>query len=887
MLVSYIINSNPDVQFFSIAKIDELYQIYKPECSQVYFFDDFFGDVKYNFQISTNEQTQLLNFINYLKEFDNKWFVLTTREYVLHDGLNLNKKIKDKFLDYKFNLDIKDISNVSKANIYFNHIKEKNLLWEHQYVLFNCWKNIVYNSNYTPRLIETFLDKYNYYNELSGIDFFDKFTSYLNCPYDFWEEILVKQPFEVIVLLLIIALSDELVEVNVLNYRFGILVNSINVNKNNDLCFNDYIKKLEDTFALTRVYDNKLIIELKNPSYRDFLLDYLSKNVSLYISYIYNKNNSFRQLINLWGIINKNYDLYKNLDEVRKLDEVIFLRFFDEDITSNYLNFIDLAELTDFNFETKIKKMIVSKVIDLLENADDYIYDDSDNYNILFPLLDALKDKFDFTAYIYDLLSVVTYESGCFDDIEKLARLKSIYPVIFKEFYNEHKVDIKKNLHNLIIWDALYYQKNNDRFSFEVLVYEEVPNIYRELNISVPVKLKQEIKEIEKNVCDLFDESDLLKDIISSNNNSKDKNDIVNEEEIIENKVNELTGGSNFVDDVSKYLSDNNVPLKIRKIIKNIEDSEDNDDRLLHSLIKNRQMLSLLCSFLENNNINEDKSLFLRMYVDYIVSKNNLSEENYYHICSLAFVLMNNNKSIFTISDLKEYIELNFDRINFDEILNSDFFIKRGNWYHFVHPIIQSYLFFYEVKKTDKNVDIMYLTKTCYKFDRTWRFIDYYDYDEIMTFRLLSLLFKERWNSFVIDLVSDFLTKINTKDDISIAKSIIKYFNLNISYSNYATTINYDDYLLHDILFMYLGETIMNLFVLDCYSHSEKMVSLYEKHKGVTDDDVLIVNNYLNSKKFIDMLTENNIINEINIYYNKVVSLVQKLKNENENVVCC
>ena len=128
MLIANIINTNPNIQFISVKTIDELYQIYNKDTSQVYFFDDFFGDIKYNFQIDTIKQKKLLDFINYLKESNDKYLILTTREYIFKDGLNLNKNNQDKFNKYKLNLKLEEISKVSKFNIYLIFYSFKKIL---------------------------------------------------------------------------------------------------------------------------------------------------------------------------------------------------------------------------------------------------------------------------------------------------------------------------------------------------------------------------------------------------------------------------------------------------------------------------------------------------------------------------------------------------------------------------------------------------------------------------------------------------------------------------------------------------------------------------------------------------------------------------------------
>lgn len=156
MLSAYLINTNPDIEFISICCLKELFKIYRKDNSQVYFFDDFWGDTRYNFKITEKEKEDLLDFIKYIRNSNNKWLIITTREYVFKDGIQLNYKIKDKFKLYKFSIDFNKMSKISKFNILYNVLKNKNLSWDHLSTLLHYWQSIINRNNYNPRYIETF-----------------------------------------------------------------------------------------------------------------------------------------------------------------------------------------------------------------------------------------------------------------------------------------------------------------------------------------------------------------------------------------------------------------------------------------------------------------------------------------------------------------------------------------------------------------------------------------------------------------------------------------------------------------------------------------------------------------------------------------------------------
>ena len=871
MLCAYFINSNPDIEFISINSLDELFQIYKKEKSQVYFFDDFWGDTKYNFRITDKEKERLIDFIEHIKDFDNKWLIITTREYILKDGIQLNHKLKDKYQLHKFFIDMKEISKTSKFNILFNHINKTNLSWPHLNVLLKRWKNIVENDNYNPRYIETFLINYEKYSDLEEDEFFNHIMEYLDNPYEFWKDIFHKQSMNIRLLLIIIALNNKELNIKELNKKY---INIINLQKlENDFLieFRDYIKRMDNEFTITKLVESKdeLIIEFKNPSYKDFIYEYLKDNLVSYLSYIFNEHLELDEMINLWNIANKNYELYKDLKEIKMLDKMIYDRLLHQDIESNYYSLLELAEVTEFGYSTTIESYLISVVKDSLENVYDIMFLDGNHYQLIFHLLSELVNKYDFSSYIYDLLNIVVFESEDLFQIEKITILKKVYPHIYEKFYKENRYEIRNMLISCIEYDIYYYEGIKDLDSLDFLKYDDIPQLYKELNIKVPNKLVKEIDAVMERV----EKEEIKEDnayFFNSNSLYYDKQKKKEEDiSLVDIKIKELIGENECIFNIDTILKSWKIPSKIKKKITKIE-----QDDLLYHLVYNKNSLYLLCQYFSetDNDYSNDSIDFLNKLENYFINSNDFHEEDIYQLYTLSFSLIMNKKLIFKKDELKD---LPIFYCDFDKMINSSFFIKRGKWYHFVHPIIQMHLMLKGITKIEVNINLETIISILTDSNLNWWELDFSDYDRIIPYQLMNKMFLDSWNQFVrVPIYREFIECINTSSNIEIAISIIKQFSFTFKYY-YSGRISmvYRHDLLYNLLKLDFDIDMIDFFSVDFTENDELNNFLLEFAKNNIEFQV---NKYLRKLRFINLLKESGIMDILNKLYHDIIDRISE-----------
>lgn len=155
--------------------------------------------------------------------------------------------------------------------------------------------------------------------------------------------------------------------------------------------------------------------------------------------------------------------------------------------------------------------------------------------------------------------------------------------------------------------------------------------------------------------------------------------------------------------------------------------------------------------------------------------------------------------------------------------------------------------------------------------------LDFDDYDEITSYRLIEGTFPDRWkNEIRIPLYKEYSKKINTKDDTEIAKSMLKPFDLSYEYEYIygyqpRTRFQYTEVLLSRILKMDFGIDIIGLFILGETQNDRINQFLYELAEK---KEKLNMNQFLRKKRFIDVLKESGIVDILNQLYQDILSKV-------------
>ena len=269
-------------RFIAINSIEEAFSRIDTDDRKltVFFFDDFLGKVELNRQALQQDDTRLGVFLKRVRRSNNTRFILTTRAHIFEEARLLAESVDDARLQVsKYILNVGTYTRRIKSLILYNHLCSSVLT--HEYVsalLKNSWlKKIVDHDNYNPRLIASV-----------SSDCFDKvipdeYPSYvfnaLQHPDKIW-----KKPFERLdmkcrnLLVCLFFCNEHGARIDVLRVNFSDINHLLCQHYSHPSMPDDYetaLRSLESGFITI----SGQIVNFVNPSIRDFLKDYLLKDI--------------------------------------------------------------------------------------------------------------------------------------------------------------------------------------------------------------------------------------------------------------------------------------------------------------------------------------------------------------------------------------------------------------------------------------------------------------------------------------------------------------------------------------------------------------------------------------------------------------------------------
>jgi hypothetical protein len=175
---------------------------------------------------------------------------------------------------------LEDYTRYQKAQILYNHLYHSKLtkidldsvLRENNYI------NIIDHPNYNPRLIEL-ITQTDEFSSGSKKSFYTKFREVLDNPQEIWKRAFENAKTASQYLLYSLLSSSDEVDVDELKKQYNSIVEYCNKNQRNFIKKDDFeksLKELDDSFIKIALNDKKKhIVSFKNPSVRDYLINYL------------------------------------------------------------------------------------------------------------------------------------------------------------------------------------------------------------------------------------------------------------------------------------------------------------------------------------------------------------------------------------------------------------------------------------------------------------------------------------------------------------------------------------------------------------------------------------------------------------------------------------
>lgn len=263
--------------------IKEAESVFDPHIKQIIYFDDFLGR-NYLDALRGHEGSHITQFIRRVTTNKNKRFVLTSRSTILNQGKLLIDALEHNNIKRnEYEIKIKSLTDLDKAQILYNHIWHSNL--DNSYIeeiyLEQRYRQIIKHKNFNPRLISLITDATRL-NTFDASRYWEYIVDSLTNPSQVWENPFVAQNDDFArAIIFLVVLNGYAIDESILAeayYRFTALAENRHLQGRQE--FQTNIQLLTGSFLNRAISSGgPSSIDLFNPSVGDYVLRRYSGNV--------------------------------------------------------------------------------------------------------------------------------------------------------------------------------------------------------------------------------------------------------------------------------------------------------------------------------------------------------------------------------------------------------------------------------------------------------------------------------------------------------------------------------------------------------------------------------------------------------------------------------
>ena len=288
--------ADKEFEFIKITNnIEQAWNLLERGKKQLFYYDDFLGKVSLSEKLAKNEDKSIIRLMKNVEKYNNKRFILTTREYLLNQARSVHEELNNRMIDVaKCTISLGNYTKIIKAKILYNHLYFADIddNFRLEILKDGFYNKIINHSNYNPRLIEFVTNKYNLQCMNNGE--YNKFIlKTLNNPSELWDYAFKKQISKISKhLLLIMLMHEKEVIDNIREY----------LSEYSEEEFKDSLKELEGSFVMLNknTLMDDIYITFHNPSVIDYLHNQILDNQE-HLEYLISKSKACSNLENLWG----------------------------------------------------------------------------------------------------------------------------------------------------------------------------------------------------------------------------------------------------------------------------------------------------------------------------------------------------------------------------------------------------------------------------------------------------------------------------------------------------------------------------------------------------------------------------------------------------------
>ena len=918
-LIAKFLTKHKGTEFVSIRDINDFYKAYDESKEQLFLFDDFFG-IKFS---PDQKSTDLKSVIEIISKKNNKYLVLTAREYVLRKGYLEYPELESFFDKYKLKLNVEDLSDLFKARILFRNLENSDLEYSAIYQLANSYRLIIKNSNYSPRVINEYI---NYLNDIEEeIDnYTDDIIKFLNKPHELWKEIFSKQSEGAQLLAFLILLFNNPVKLDDIKELFYKCLDDnyrINARKKD---FSNYVSQLENTIITTYTdeYSNdNIYFRFKNSSMELYVHSRFYEVIDEYGEYIVKSTkclNNLTRLANYNNSMSYEYDIdYNIIEEKFNINEKLQNKIIDKIINEfDKLYYIDEEEIPEAYTENRSQIPQLMEIMNLYnrikkKKLKSFIYKKTE---------EIMRDFYENPIFNYtdSLLLFYMIEDNIDLDIGNKFNIESILETYLKnvrfsrqlifwkrserKFPDEHKKFLRnKSIEDFIIrltlddaeyfLDELFFTDNKEKVYAMVdeLTEMTIPELFESFKIKYKKWYVQEIYDLTNLKLfnakkELLNELEAYREIEENDDDNEDdyyvKRRMSHEEEIktIKNEKKELLNNyyERFLEDkeIEEYLNNN---LENESLIKEIIDLYNNsNDYCIIPLLYNYKRLEFLKLYLDfRNKLDENIKEFFSGVSTYLKSKFDYINDNTINaIKKMAYDTLKDGKIFIYESQILKHINIE----ELEELKNSKIIYNKGKRYYFITEKIHIIWGIYG--SFDINKSLMDIFESIELTDN-FKFYNYFDdicwiYSEIDENKF--------HNEFLLPVLKKIIKNIKSDDMLCIVNKFIKFFGFSYGFNiekdesgeKYveidSSTINGG---IETITLDYLGFDPYNLIYNN--KSDKEMVEIFEKYFP-NNEDTYEIDLSKDCEKLQDFIVKQGIYDYICEFYNLICKKINEIE---------
>ncbi|WP_025334945.1 hypothetical protein [Paenibacillus sabinae] len=470
-------------EFFWVKSVDDIYIAQRNPGKKVIVFDDFWGSTFQESSIAGRDEQRLAKIIERIKIEKNCILILTTREYILKQGLEKHAELKEVIGKYKLECRLEKYSEVEKARIFFGHLQQSKLNWQQTQALFREHKEIVRHADYNPRVIEMFLQ--NVELNMHPKECVEHFWDYIEQPENFWNAIFsnLSSEAQLLSVILLISSAPSLIDHIKKTYYSCLQQMQGVIDKKN---FAEAVEELEKTVIKSVVIDDEytIIVKFQNPSVQDYIINYLRNNIEHYFDILLHGSCYYGQLTYLLNHYTKDSEIRysalmrKCIDKFESMplisnDYRDYLEYNEFDYYDDHLE--EATQLARFYsilccYKTEMKPDFYKFFIDYVESFNEQIRDtdvniDEYDLDLVYGLVIERCLEYGFNLNGMEIINTY-FERICFEyrDLD-VHKFKKVFPNEYSMFLHDNRQYIQEYIegyfeHML----SVYVELNNVKY---------------------------------------------------------------------------------------------------------------------------------------------------------------------------------------------------------------------------------------------------------------------------------------------------------------------------------------------------------------------------------------------------------------------------------------